>query len=156
LPEKAVLGQKIPLTKNLSRKITRFLVSKIRPATGVTECVVSHTLTNFFVCVHLNFRKSLTEIPRNGCGTMRAAAVTWQSPISPQMFLQTGLGRASTRHLSQPAVGGDWGLSRYNRRPHRTTGSGGGDLRRGVRASRVAPGILLIELQNAATRRNTL
>ena len=27
--------------------------------------------------VHLNFRKSLTEIPRNGCGTMRAAAVTW-------------------------------------------------------------------------------
>ena len=41
------------------------------------ECVVSHTLTNFFVCVHLNFRKSLTEIPRNGCGTMLAAAATW-------------------------------------------------------------------------------
>jgi len=38
---------------------------------------------NFLCVVHLNFRKSLTEIPRNGCGTMRAAAVTWQSPISP-------------------------------------------------------------------------
>jgi len=37
----------------------------------------------FSCVVHLNFRKSLTEIPRNGCGTMRAAAVTWQSPISP-------------------------------------------------------------------------
>jgi len=41
--------------------------------------------------VHLNFRKSLIEIPRNGYGTMRAAAVTWQSPISPEMFLQMGL-----------------------------------------------------------------
>jgi len=36
---------------------------------------------------------------------MRAAAVTWQSPISPEMFLQTGLGRASTRQLSQPLSG---------------------------------------------------
>jgi len=52
---------------------------------------------------------------------MRAAAVTWQSPISPQMFLQTGLGRASTRQLGQPPVGGDWGLPRYSRRPHRPT-----------------------------------
>ena len=40
-------------------------------------------------------------------------------PNLPQMFLQTGLGRASTRHLSQPPVGGDWGLPRYSRRPHR-------------------------------------
>ena len=71
--------------------------------------------------VHLNFPNSLKEIARNGCGTMRAAAVTWQSPISPLMFLQTGLGRASTRHLSQPPVGGDWGLPRYSRRPHRPT-----------------------------------
>ena len=52
---------------------------------------------------------------------MRATDVTWQSPISPQMFLQPGLGRASTRHLSQPPVGGDWGLPRYRRRPHRPT-----------------------------------
>ena len=80
------------------------------------------THSQILLCVvHLNFRKSLTEIPRNGCGTMRAAAVTWQSPISPQMFLQTVLGRASTRHLSQPPVGGDWGLPRYSRRPHRPT-----------------------------------
>jgi len=35
---------------------------------------------------------------------MLAAAVTWQSPISPQMFLQTGLGRASTRQLGQLPV----------------------------------------------------
>ena len=41
------------------------------------------THTRFLCVVHLNFRKSLTEIPRNGCGTMRAAAITWQSPISP-------------------------------------------------------------------------
>ena len=33
---------------------------------------------------------------------------TWKSPISLYMFLQTGLGRTSTRHLSQPPVGGDW------------------------------------------------
>jgi len=85
------------------------------------ECVGYHKLKKNFVVVHLNFRKSLTEIPRNGCGTMWAAAVTWQSPISPQMFLQTGLGRASTRQLSQPPGGGDWGLSRYSRRPHRPT-----------------------------------
>ena len=40
--------------------------------------------THKILCVvNLNFRKSLTEIPRNGCRTMRAAAVTWQSPISP-------------------------------------------------------------------------
>ena len=76
------------------------------------ECVGYHTLTKILCVVHLNFRNSLTEIPRNGCGTMRAAAVTWQSPISPQMFLQTGLGRASTRQVSQPPVGGDWGLPR--------------------------------------------
>jgi len=76
---------------------------------------------NFLCVVHLNFRKSLTAIPRNGCGTMRAAAVTWQSPISPKMFLQTGLGRAITRHLSQPPVEGDWGLPRYSRRPHPPT-----------------------------------
>ena len=89
------------------------------------ECVGYHTHEIFCVwCVvqpTVNFRKSLIEIPRNGCGTMRAAAVTWQSPISPQMFLQTGLGRASTRHLSQPPVGEDWGLPRYSRRPHRPT-----------------------------------
>ena len=45
----------------------------------------------------------------------------WQSPISPQMFLQTGLGRASTRQLCQPPVGRDWVLPRYSRRPHRPT-----------------------------------
>jgi hypothetical protein len=89
-----------------------------------TQCVWDTTVTKFFVCgtlSNLNFRKSLTEIPRNGCGTMRAAAVTWQSPISPQMFLQTGLGRASTRQLGQSPVGGDWVLTRYSRRPHRPT-----------------------------------
>jgi len=42
----------------------------------------------------------------------REGAVTWQSPISPQMFLQTGLGRASTRQLGQSPVGGDWVLPR--------------------------------------------
>jgi len=34
------------------------------------------------------------------------------------MFLQTGLGRASTLQLGQPPVGGDWVLPRYSRRPH--------------------------------------
>jgi len=34
------------------------------------------------------------------------------------MFLQTGLGRASTRQLSQALVGGDWVLPRYSHRPH--------------------------------------
>jgi len=33
---------KIPLTKNLSGKITRIFVSKIRPATGVRSCVRLH------------------------------------------------------------------------------------------------------------------
>jgi len=47
------------------------------------ECVVYYTKRKFLCVVHLNFRKSLTEIPRNGCETMRAAAVTWQYPISP-------------------------------------------------------------------------
>jgi len=70
------------------------------------ECVVSHTLTKIFVCGTLEFSKSLTEMLRNGCGTIRAADATRQSPISPQMFLQTGVGRASTHHLSQPPVGG--------------------------------------------------
>jgi len=42
---------------------------------------------NFLCVVHLNFRKSLTEIPKNGSGTMRAAAVTWQNPISPDWRL---------------------------------------------------------------------
>ena len=51
----------------------------------------------------------------------REGAVTRQSPISPQMFLQTGLGRASTRQLGQPPVGGDWVLPRYSRHPHRPT-----------------------------------
>jgi len=59
------------------------------------------------------------------CGTTRLrrreGAVKWQSPISPQMFLQTGLGRASTRQLGQPPVGGDWVLPRYSRCPHRPT-----------------------------------
>jgi len=59
------------------------------------------------------------------CGTTRLrrreGTVTWQSPISPQMFLQTGLGRASTSQLGQPPVGGDLVLPRYSRRPHRPT-----------------------------------
>jgi len=37
------------------------------------------------------------------------------------MFLQTGLGRASTRQLGQPPVGGDWVLPRYSRCPHHPT-----------------------------------
>ena len=37
------------------------------------------------------------------------------------MFLQVGLGRTSTRQLSQPPDGGDWGLPRYSLRPHRPT-----------------------------------
>jgi len=59
------------------------------------------------------------------CGTTRLrrqeGAVTRQSAIFPQMFLQTGLGRDSTRQLGQPPVGGDWGLSRYSRCPRRPT-----------------------------------
>jgi len=60
------------------------------------ECVGYHTLTEIFVCGTLNFRKSLTEIPRNGCGTMRAAAVS-DSPQSPP----TG-GWPSWRVLARP------------------------------------------------------
>ena len=37
------------------------------------------------------------------------------------MFLQTGLGRASTRQLSQPPISGDWVLPRYSRHPHGPT-----------------------------------
>jgi len=46
------------------------------------------------------------------------------------MFLQTGLGRASTRQLSQPPVGGDWVLPRYSRRPHRPTPISMSDFRK--------------------------
>jgi len=46
---------------------------------AITHSWVDHNSEK--ICV--NFRKSLTEIPRNGCGTMWAAAVTWKYPISP-------------------------------------------------------------------------
>jgi len=46
------------------------------------------------------------------------------------MFLQTGLGRASTRQLSQPSVRGDWVLPHYSRRPHRPTPMSVSDFRK--------------------------
>jgi len=55
------------------------------------------THSRIFLCVlHLNFRKSLTEIPRNGCGTMQAAAVTCRTQSPP-----TG-GWPSWRVLARP------------------------------------------------------
>jgi len=41
--------------------------------------------------------------------------------LLPQMFLQTGLGWASTRQFGQTPVGEDWVGPRYSRRPHRPT-----------------------------------
>jgi len=51
-------------------------------------------------------------------------------PNLPQMFLQTGLGRASTRQLSQLSLGGDWVLPRYSCLPHRPTPISVSDFRK--------------------------
>jgi len=85
------------------------------------ECVGYHTSRKILCVVHLNFRKSLTEIPKNGCGTMRAAAVTWQSPISPDGRLAELACTGSPWARLQEHLGGDWRLPRYSRRPHRPT-----------------------------------
>jgi len=44
------------------------------------------------------------------------------------MFLHICLGRADTRQLSQPPVGGEWVLPRYIRRPHLLTAILGRDF----------------------------
>jgi len=46
------------------------------------------------------------------------------------MFLQEGLGRTSTRYLSQPPVGGNWVMPRYSRRPILTTSISVKDFRK--------------------------
>jgi len=64
-------------------QLSNFLYHRVAfPTDSKSVWNTTHSRKNLCV-VHLNFRKSLTEIPRNGCGTMRAAAVTWQYPISP-------------------------------------------------------------------------
>jgi len=63
-------------------------------------------------CV-LNFRKSLTEILRHGCGTMRAAAVTWKNPISPDGRLAELACAGLPSARLEEHLGGDWGLPRY-------------------------------------------
>jgi len=49
---------------------------------GPTLCGNCHT-THSRKILCMNFRRLITEILRNGYGTMRAAAVTWQYAISP-------------------------------------------------------------------------
>jgi len=44
-------------------------------------------------------------------------AVTWQSNHNTKTFLHEGLGRTSTRQLSQPLAGGNWVVPHYSRRP---------------------------------------
>jgi len=68
------------------------------------------------------------------CGTTRLRRrerpITWQSPKLPPDVLQAGLGRASTRQLSQPPARGDWVLPRYSRRPHHPTPISVSDFRK--------------------------
>ena len=51
-------------------------------------------------------------------------------PNLPPDVLQAGLGRASTRQLSQPPARGDWVLPRYSRRPHHPTPISVSDFRK--------------------------
>jgi len=62
------------------RRPQLLLVSSRCVSHTLKECVGYHTLTIFLFCGTLEFSK-ITHW--NGCGTMRAAAVTWQYPISP-------------------------------------------------------------------------
>ena len=54
----------ISLQKNLSRKISRFFVSKISPATGVSDCTVGRSslvfADNWLCC---NWNKTLSSLP---------------------------------------------------------------------------------------------
>ena len=86
----------------------------------VPACALHHCSVSLII---QNFQTALSHTLQSECVGQHAfgdkkGAVTWQFPISPQMFLHTGLRRASTRQLCQPPVRGGWVLPRYSRGPH--------------------------------------
>ena len=82
----------ISLQKNLSRKISRFFVSKISPATGVS-------LTGKQFCFGDDLFLKIQHW--NGAGIDREAAVRESFSTPATLCLQTGLQRTSTSSLLQ-------------------------------------------------------
>ena len=66
----------------LERHPVRRLLSSPNCVSHKEKFLVDTTRARFFSLVgSFENRKSLTEIPRNACGMVRASAVRWHSPI---------------------------------------------------------------------------